>query len=338
MKDEDRSAKLKINDEDFDTDKAACMDTTCVIELVNANASDEKFEDIRAHSSNKLDIALMMLSHLAHLLSAAFQEAGPTPWSWHAKVDYDAIHASLESLATNLRACLADLVTFPHPPSLLPLCLPVLQARGVPVGFVAYQTSGSGNCCLYQAISIHLCGDESMQHRLRLSSALYTLKNMSFYIQKYEEYFSKLSETEAVGARVQQVFSCYGVELHEHLRTSCQSWRDQLRVMMFKVVMETCEANMDSSQLHVALLSNAISCKIVQHFEDGHNPDPCRDLKLRAIAMNREPSKEFHILWCRFSSDSHNMNHIVPLTGSSQLPGWSQGFNMDNVKRENTQA
>ncbi|KAH3864699.1 hypothetical protein DPMN_027724 [Dreissena polymorpha] len=102
--------------------------------------------------------------------------------------------------------------------------------------------------------------------------------------------------------------------------------------------METCEANKDSSQLHVSLLSNAISCEIVQHFEDGRNPDPCRDLKLKANDMKREPSKEFNILWCRFSFDSCNMNHIVPLIGSSQLPGWSLGLDMTNVKRENTQA
>ncbi|XP_052263780.1 uncharacterized protein LOC127866951 [Dreissena polymorpha] len=164
------------------------MDNTCDIELGNANTIDEKFEGISAHSPDKLDIALMLLSRLAQLLSTAFQEAGQTPWSWLAKVDHGAIHSSLESFANDLGVCLEDLINFPQPPSLLRFCVPVKEARGVPVGYEAYQTSGSSNCCLYQAISIHLCGDERLQHQLRLCSALYTLENMSLYIQEFEDY------------------------------------------------------------------------------------------------------------------------------------------------------
>ncbi|KAH3864722.1 hypothetical protein DPMN_027748 [Dreissena polymorpha] len=78
-----------------------------------------------------MDIALMLLSRLAQLLSTASQEAGPTPWSWLAKVDHGANHSSLESFANDLGVCLEDLINFPQPPSLLRFCVPVKEARYV---------------------------------------------------------------------------------------------------------------------------------------------------------------------------------------------------------------
>ncbi|XP_052768299.1 uncharacterized protein LOC128208763 isoform X2 [Mya arenaria] len=181
------------------------------------------------------------------------------------------------------------------------------DCTGVPSQFTAYTTSGNENSCLYQSVSVLLCGDEGLQYRLRLAAFVFIIQNVNDYVQQVIKY-SKIDEDKEEQVVLHFLQSNIQVKSSEYSNTS-----EGITAGMNCLVQETPKLGVDSSSFHVDFLCGALQ----RNIESFYSTELVKNTRfipwIPIIEGLTTSGQQLHIFWTSFSGDSGRLDHIVPL-------------------------